>query len=216
MLIFGKLFHIFTILGTKENFLKSQWHLLFTNFRLWPLVILFCCFSKYKLTLPSYLLVKILYTSISHLTKKWSYFYASAAYTAAEALCFCLVRPGFCPLLMSVLCHQYFSRGNSGFCLTVFARNRDCSRKWRLRHWFVSLWRDPDDVPHCRILSPDKTERRLISRLHSADEDAVSWLTSYGSWHAYEKKEYFLRFAKLYTEWIPMKFAGSLIPEPAL
>jgi len=33
------------------------------------------------------------------------------------------------------------------------------------RHWSVSLWRDPDDVPvpHCRILSPDKTEWRLIS-----------------------------------------------------
>jgi len=31
------------------------------------------------------------------------------------------------------------------------------------RHWSVSLWRDPDDVPHCQILSPDKTEWRLIS-----------------------------------------------------
>ena len=31
------------------------------------------------------------------------------------------------------------------------------------RHWSVSLWRDPDDVPHCRILFPDKTEWRLIS-----------------------------------------------------
>ena len=31
------------------------------------------------------------------------------------------------------------------------------------KHWSVSLWRDPDDVPHCRILSPDKTEWRLIS-----------------------------------------------------
>ena len=28
-----------------------------------------------------------------------------------------------------------------------------------------------------------------LSRLHSADEDAFSWLTSYGSWHAYEKKK---------------------------
>ena len=28
-----------------------------------------------------------------------------------------------------------------------------------------------------------------LSRLHSADEDAVSWLTSYGSWNAYEKKK---------------------------
>jgi len=31
------------------------------------------------------------------------------------------------------------------------------------RHRSVSLWRDPNDVPHCRILSPDKTKWRLIS-----------------------------------------------------
>ena len=31
------------------------------------------------------------------------------------------------------------------------------------RHWSVSLWRDPDDVSHCRILFPDKTVWRLIS-----------------------------------------------------
>ena len=31
------------------------------------------------------------------------------------------------------------------------------------RHWSVSLWWDPDDVSHCRILSPDKTEWWLIS-----------------------------------------------------
>ena len=30
----------------------------------------------------------------------------------------------------------------------------------------MSLWRDPDDVPHCRILSPDKTEWWLISATH--------------------------------------------------
>jgi len=28
-----------------------------------------------------------------------------------------------------------------------------------------------------------------LSRLYSADEDAVSWLTSYGSWNAYKKKK---------------------------
>jgi len=28
-----------------------------------------------------------------------------------------------------------------------------------------------------------------LSWLHSADEDAVSWLTSYGSWHTYDKKK---------------------------
>jgi len=57
------------------------------------------------------------------------------------------------------------------------------------RHWSVSLWRDPDNVTHCRILSPDKTEWRLILATLSADEDAVSWLTNYGSWHTYEKKK---------------------------
>jgi len=31
------------------------------------------------------------------------------------------------------------------------------------RHWSMSLWRDPYDVSHCRILFPDKTEWRLIS-----------------------------------------------------
>jgi len=38
-----------------------------------------------------------------------------------------------------------------------------CKRKWRLTDTDLSLWRDPDSVPHCRILSPDKTEWRLIS-----------------------------------------------------
>jgi len=28
-----------------------------------------------------------------------------------------------------------------------------------------------------------------LSRLHSANEDAVLWLTNYGQWHAYEKKK---------------------------
>ena len=37
-----------------------------------------------------------------------------------------------------------------------------CRRKWRLTDT-VSLWRDPDDVSHCRILSPDKTEWQIIS-----------------------------------------------------
>jgi len=31
------------------------------------------------------------------------------------------------------------------------------------RHWSVSLWQDPENVPHCQILSPDKTEWRLTS-----------------------------------------------------
>jgi len=55
----------------------------------------------------------------------------------------------------------------SGLCWTVVAPNRDVAVPAEgmatYRHWSVSLWRDPDDVSHCRILSPDKTEWRLIS-----------------------------------------------------
>ena len=32
-----------------------------------------------------------------------------------------------------------------------------------------------------------------LSRLHSADEDAVSWLTNYGKWHAYEKNSSWMK-----------------------
>jgi len=57
------------------------------------------------------------------------------------------------------------------------------------RHWSVSLWRDPDDVPHCRILSPDKTEWRLISATlcrwrRCFEADQLLFTT-----HAYEKKK---------------------------
>jgi len=62
------------------------------------------------------------------------------------------------------------------------------------RHWSVSLWWG--DVSHCGKMMSHIVEScpltKLnggLSRLHSADEDAVSWLTSYGSWHAYNKKK---------------------------
>jgi len=38
-----------------------------------------------------------------------------------------------------------------------------CEWRQTYRHWSVSLWRDPDDVSHCQILFPDKTEWQLIS-----------------------------------------------------
>jgi len=55
------------------------------------------------------------------------------------------------------------------------------------------LWRDPDDVSHGRILSSDKTEWRLISAT------LCEWrrcfvATSYGWWHAYEKKKKITNF----------------------
>ena len=56
------------------------------------------------------------------------------------------------------------------------------------RHWSVSLWWDPDNGPHIESCPLAKLNGGL-SRLPSADEDAVSWVTNYGSWHAYEKKK---------------------------
>ena len=64
-----------------------------------------------------------------------------------------------------------------------------CMRKW----WFT----DTDLCPcgetqtmfHIVEYCPLTKLNGGLSRLHSADEDAVSWLTNYGSWHAYEKKK---------------------------
>ena len=64
-----------------------------------------------------------------------------------------------------------------------------CGRKWRLT--------DTDLCPCGKTQTmSDIVESCLLtklngglSRLHSADEDAVSWLTNYGKWHAYEKKK---------------------------
>ena len=56
------------------------------------------------------------------------------------------------------------------------------------RHWSVFFWQDADDVSHVESCRLTKLNGGL-SLLHSVDEDAVSWLTSYGSWHAYEKNK---------------------------
>ena len=63
---------------------------------------------------------------------------------------------GFRPSLATVVSAEPFSHGTGTL---------QCLRKEMatVRHWSVSLWRDPDDVSHCRILSRDKTEWRLIS-----------------------------------------------------
>ena len=59
---------------------------------------------------------------------------------------------GVCKYHWSLLNRFHTEQGHCGACRT----------KWRLTDISVSLWRDPDDVSHCRILSPDKTKWRLI------------------------------------------------------
>ena len=82
------------------------------------------------------------------------------------------------------------SLGNSGFCLTVFARNRDTAvpaeGNGDLQTLICVL--ETQMMSHIVESCPLTKLNGDLSRLHSADEDAVSWLTSYGSWNAYEKK----------------------------
>jgi len=63
---------------------------------------------------------------------------------------------GFRPPSATVVSAEPFSHGTG----TLRCLHKEMAT---YRHWSVSLWRDPDDVSHCRILSPDKTEWRLIS-----------------------------------------------------
>jgi len=89
---------------------------------------------------------------------------------------------GFWPPSATVVSAEPFSHG----MLTLRCLQKEMGT---YRHWSVSLWWDPDDVPRCQISSPDKTGERKamwrgeegrgsLSWLHSADEDAVSSLTS--------------------------------------
>ena len=86
------------------------------------------------------------------------------------------------------------SLSNSGLCWTVFARNRDTAvpveGNGDLQTLICVFVAKPR---RCSTLSnPVLALTKLnggLSRLHSADEDVVSWLTSYGLWHTYEKKK---------------------------
>jgi len=56
-----------------------------------------------------------------------------------------------------------WSKIKASNCLGAVTMEQGHRRKWRLTDRSMSLWRDPDDVPYCRILSSDKTEWRFIS-----------------------------------------------------
>ena len=63
---------------------------------------------------------------------------------------------GFRPLSATVVFAEPFSHGTG----TLRCLQKEMAT---YRHWSVSLWWDLDDVSHCRILSPDKTDWQLIS-----------------------------------------------------
>jgi len=63
-----------------------------------------------------------------------------------------------------------------------------CRRKWRLTDTDLYPCGETQTMSHIVEFCPLTKLNGGLFQLHSADEDAVSWLTSYGSWHAYEKK----------------------------
>ena len=65
-----------------------------------------------------------------------------------------------------------------------------CRRKWRLTDTDLCPCGETQTMYHIVESCALTKLNGGLSRLHSADEDAVSWLTNYGSWHAYEKKNW--------------------------
>jgi len=62
-----------------------------------------------------------------------------------------------------------------------------CRKKWWLTDADLCPCGETQTMSHIVESCPLTKLNGGLSRLHSADEDAVSWLTSYG-WHTYEKK----------------------------
>jgi len=64
-----------------------------------------------------------------------------------------------------------------------------CRRKWRLTDTYLCPCGKTQTMFHIVKSCPLTKLNDGLSWLHSADEDAVSWLTSCGPWHAYDKKK---------------------------
>jgi len=71
-----------------------------------------------------------------------------------------------------------------------------CRRKLRLTDTDRCPYGETQTMSHIVESCPRTKLNGGLSRLHSADEDAVLWLTSYGSRHAYEKKKNFASVVK--------------------
>ena len=93
---------------------------------------------------------------VAILKQKWTWFPWTVAATEMELVCHSSSVGGFRPPSATVVSAEPFSRGTG----TLRCLQKEMAT---YKHWSVSLWRDPDDVSHCRILSPDKTEWQLLS-----------------------------------------------------
>ena len=115
---------------------------------------------------------------------RWRHNWKSARVVKSHLVCDPTIRqPGFdLPRQQWSLLNRF--RTEQGHCGV-------CRRKWRLTDTDLRPCSETQTQTMSHIVEscPLTKLNGGLSRLHSADGDAVSWLTSYGSWHAYEKKK---------------------------
>jgi len=115
-------------------------------------------------------------------TKEGCHWQKSAQVVNSHLVCDPTIRqPGFdLPRQQwSLLNHLRTEQGHCGAC----------RRKWRLTDTDLCPCGETQTMSNIVESCPLTILNGGLSRLHSADKDAVSWLTNYGSWNAYEKKE---------------------------
>jgi len=113
---------------------------------------------------------------------RWRHNWKSAQVVTSHLMCDPTIRrPGF------DLPRQQWSLLNR-FCMEQ-GHCGACRRKWRLTDTDLCSCGETKTMSQIVESCPLTKLNGGLSRLHSADEDAVSWLTNYGSWHAYEKKK---------------------------
>jgi len=112
---------------------------------------------------------------------RWRHNWKSAQVVNSHLVCDTTIRQlGFDPSA-TVVSAEPFLHG-AGHCGA-------CRRKWRLTDTDLCPCGETQMMSHIVESCPMTKLNGGLSRLHS-DEDAVSWLTSYGSWHAYKKNKW--------------------------
>ena len=113
---------------------------------------------------------------------RWRHNWKSAQVVNSHLVCDPTIwQPGFdLPLQQSSLLNRFH---------TEQRHYGACRRKWRLTDTDLCPCGETQTMSHIVESCPLTKLNDGLSRLHSAEEDAVSWLTSYGSRRAYEKNK---------------------------
>ena len=113
---------------------------------------------------------------------RWRHNWKSAQVVNSQIVCDPTIQqPGFdLPRQQCSLLNRF--RIKRGHCSA-------CRRKWWLTDTDLCPCGETQTMSHIVESCPLTKLNGGLSSLHSADEDAVLRLTSYGSWHAYDKKK---------------------------